>query len=116
MVFRSMVKDDTHFYEPLGLVSEGIKVDFQAGMNSYLYGTRFMSYWRIVTLPRRWSIGSPARREPASTTPESSSVHSAWTDMCFIAGPATNLRTRSNADLPLFSVGERRSAARICWV
>ena len=44
MVFRSMVNDDAHFYEPLGLVSEGIKTDFQADMNSYLYGTRFMSY------------------------------------------------------------------------
>ena len=44
MVFRSMVDDDAHFYEPLGLVSEGIKIDFQAGVNSYLYGTRFMSY------------------------------------------------------------------------
>jgi hypothetical protein len=44
MVFRAMVKDDAHFYDPLGLVSEGIKSDFQVGMNSYLYGTRFMSY------------------------------------------------------------------------
>lgn len=44
MVFRSMVRDGTRFYDPLGLVSEGTKVDFQVEVNSYLYGTRFMSY------------------------------------------------------------------------
>ena len=42
MVWRSMVKDDTPFYDPLGLVSEGTKIDFQQETNSYLYGTRFM--------------------------------------------------------------------------
>ena len=44
MVFRSMVRDSTRFYDPLGLEAEGTKVDFQVGANSYLYGTRFMSY------------------------------------------------------------------------
>lgn len=44
MVFRSMVRDDARFYDPLGLVAEGLKVDFQVGVNAYLYGTRFMSY------------------------------------------------------------------------
>ncbi len=44
MVFRSMVRDGSHFYSPLGLVSEGTKIDFQVEVNSYLYGTRFMSY------------------------------------------------------------------------
>lgn len=44
MVFRSMVRDGAHFYDPLGLASEGVKVDFQVGVNAYLYGTRFMSY------------------------------------------------------------------------
>ena len=29
MVFRSMVRDNAHFYDPLGLVSEGTKIDFQ---------------------------------------------------------------------------------------
>jgi hypothetical protein len=42
MVFRSMVKDGARFYDPLGLVSEGTKIDFQLQINSYLYGTRFM--------------------------------------------------------------------------
>ncbi len=44
MVFRSMVRDGSRFYTPLGLVSEGTKIDFQVEVNSYLYGTRFMSY------------------------------------------------------------------------
>ena len=44
MVFRSMVADGTRFYDPLGLVSEGIKIDFQITVNSYLYGARFMTY------------------------------------------------------------------------
>ena len=44
MVFRSMVRDGTPFYDPLGLVSEGTKVDFQLQINSYLYGTRFMTW------------------------------------------------------------------------
>ncbi|RKZ14248.1 hypothetical protein DRQ53_11955 [bacterium] len=44
MVFRSMVRDGTSFYDPLSLVSEGTKANFQVEMNSYLYGTRFMSW------------------------------------------------------------------------
>jgi hypothetical protein len=44
MVFRAMVRDSAHFYDPLGLESEGVRVDFQVGANSYLYGTRFMDY------------------------------------------------------------------------
>ncbi|MFP6802402.1 MAG: hypothetical protein VCA12_04585 [Pseudomonadales bacterium] len=44
MVFRSMVRDDAHFYSNLGIVSEGIGIDFQVGINAYLYGTRFISY------------------------------------------------------------------------
>jgi hypothetical protein len=50
MVFRSMVRDGADFYDPLGLVSEGTKVDFQVEVNSYLYGTRFMTW-----LARRYS-------------------------------------------------------------
>ncbi len=48
MVFRSMVHDGSHFYDPLGLEAEGTKSDFQVGVNAYLYGTRFTSYlaWR----------------------------------------------------------------------
>jgi hypothetical protein len=44
MVFRSMVRDSSYFYTLIGLESEGTAIDFQVGVNSYLYGTRFMSY------------------------------------------------------------------------
>ena len=44
MVFRSKVLDDAHFYDIVGLESEGTTIDFQIGVNSYLYGTRFVSY------------------------------------------------------------------------
>ena len=53
MVFRSMVRDDAHFYSALGLVSEGTKIDFQAGVNAYLYGTRFMNYLALEHSPEK---------------------------------------------------------------
>ena len=53
MVFRSMVRDDARFYDPLGLVSEGMQVDFQVGVNAYLYGTRFMSYMAYIHSPEK---------------------------------------------------------------
>ena len=52
MVFRSMVRDDAHFYTALGLVAEGTSVDFQVGVNAYLYGTRFMSYLALEYSPQ----------------------------------------------------------------
>ena len=62
MVFRAMVKDGAPFYDPLGLVSKGTDVDFQVEINSYLYGTRFMTW-----LARKYSpdklIEWTARRE-----------------------------------------------------
>lgn len=51
MVFRAMVRDDAHFYSNLGIVSEGVGVDFQTGINAYLYGTRFISYMALVYSP-----------------------------------------------------------------
>jgi hypothetical protein len=44
MVFRTMIRDGSYIYHPVGLESEGTTVDFQVGANSYLYGTRFFSY------------------------------------------------------------------------
>jgi len=44
MVFRSKVMDSTRIYDMIGLESEGTTIDFQVGANSYLYGTRFISY------------------------------------------------------------------------
>jgi hypothetical protein len=53
MVFRAMVRDDAHFYSPLGLEAEGTSVDFQVGVNAYLYGTRFMSYLALTRSPEK---------------------------------------------------------------
>ena len=44
MIFRTMVRDSNYFYDFVGLESEGTTIDFQIGANSYLYGTRFVSY------------------------------------------------------------------------
>jgi hypothetical protein len=51
MVFRSKVRDGVQFYDPLGLVAEGTRVDFQVGANAYLYGTRFINYLAYTFSP-----------------------------------------------------------------
>ncbi len=48
MVFRTMVRDSTDFFDVVGLESEGTTTDFQIGQISYLYGTRFMSFLAYV--------------------------------------------------------------------
>ena len=66
MVFRSMVRDGARFYDPLGLVSEGTRIDFQVGVNAYLYGTRFMSYLALEHGPGKliewWTRPDGSRR------------------------------------------------------
>ena len=44
MVFRTLHLENGRMYDVVGLESEGTKTDFQVGVNSYLYGTRFMGY------------------------------------------------------------------------
>jgi hypothetical protein len=53
MVFRSMVRDGSRFYDPLGLESEGTKTDFQVGALAYLYGARFMTYMAYQRSPEQ---------------------------------------------------------------
>ncbi|MEO7478938.1 MAG: hypothetical protein ABIT64_06885, partial [Lysobacteraceae bacterium] len=53
MVFRAMVRDHARFYDPAGLAAEGTKVDFQVGVNNYLYGTRFISYLGLKYSPEQ---------------------------------------------------------------
>jgi hypothetical protein len=48
MVFRTLVRDSIRMYDVVGLESEGTTIDFQVGINSYLYGTRFVSYLALV--------------------------------------------------------------------
>ena len=53
MVFRAMVRDNAHFYDPLGLIARGTLVDFQIGANAYLYGTRFFTYLAYTHSPQK---------------------------------------------------------------
>jgi len=53
MVFRAMVRDGAHFYDPLGLASRGQQVDFQVVVNAYLYGTRFVTWLAYVYSPEK---------------------------------------------------------------
>lgn len=53
MVFRSMVRDDAHFYGPLGLLSQGTEIDFRGMANAYLYGTRFFNYLAYAYTPEQ---------------------------------------------------------------
>jgi len=53
MVFRAMVRDNARFYDPLGLVSYGTRIDFQVGVNAYLYGTRFFTWLAYAHSPQK---------------------------------------------------------------
>ena len=53
MVWRAMVRDNARFYDPLGLVSEGTRIDFQVEVNSYLYGTRFLTWLAYRRSPEK---------------------------------------------------------------
>jgi hypothetical protein len=53
MVFRAMVRDGAHFYDPLGLESRGVRADFQVGVNAYLYGTRFITWLAYAYDPEK---------------------------------------------------------------
>ncbi len=64
MVFRAKVRDNARFYTPLGLESEGSSVDFQVGVNEYLYGTRFFSYLALTRSPEK--VIQWLRRDPGS--------------------------------------------------
>jgi len=70
MVFRTMVRDSSFFYNVIGLETEGTAIDFQVGVNSYLYGTRFVSYlaykYGIPKLKDFYSRNDTSRRFYAS--------------------------------------------------
>lgn len=70
MVFRTMVRDSSFFYNVIGLETEGTTIDFQVGVNSYLYGTRFVSYlahqYGIEKLKEFYSRTDSSRRFYAS--------------------------------------------------
>ncbi len=64
MVFRAMVRDGSQFFDPLGLVSRGTRVDFQYGANHYLYGTRFFTWLAYVYSPAK--VVAWLKRDPGS--------------------------------------------------
>jgi len=64
MVFRAMVRDNAQFFDPLGLVSRGTRIDFQVGANAYLYGTRFMTFLAHEFGPEK--VIAWMRRDPGS--------------------------------------------------
>jgi hypothetical protein len=64
MVFRAMVRDGAHFYDPLGLESRGTRVDFQVGANAYIFGTRFFTYLAYQYSPDK--VIQWLRRDPDS--------------------------------------------------
>ena len=64
MVFRAKVRDNATFYSPLGLEAEGTAIDFQVGVNDYLYGTRFFSYLALTYGPEK--VIAWLRRDPGS--------------------------------------------------
>lgn len=53
MVFRTRVADHAEIYDLVGLASAATKLDFQVGVNAYLYGTRFMSYLALTYGPEK---------------------------------------------------------------
>jgi hypothetical protein len=44
MYFRSLVHENSPIHSVVGLETEGTAMDFQVGANSYLYGSRFITY------------------------------------------------------------------------
>ncbi len=52
MVFRSMVRDGAHFYDPLGSCPRARRSTSRSQINSYLYGTRFMTWLAHALLAR----------------------------------------------------------------
>ena len=86
MVFRAMVKDGAHFYDPLGLVAKGTEVTFETGAEAYLYGTRFMNYLALTYGPTRlasWlALGADSERYYADdfTRLYGLSISKAWQD------------------------------------
>jgi hypothetical protein len=53
MVFRTKVADDAQIYDLVGLASAATKLDFQVGVNAYLYGARFMSFLALTYGPEK---------------------------------------------------------------
>src|SRR5215472_14278507 len=86
MVWRAMVRDHARFFSPLGLEAEGDQIDFQVGVNDYLYGTRFFSYLALTRSPEKvieWLKRGPdssAYYETQFRRVFGESLNDAWSD------------------------------------
>jgi hypothetical protein len=84
MRFRTMVRDGEYIYDVVGLESEGTTVDFEVGGNSYMYGTRFMSYLATAYSPQHlidWTSRTSGSRRYFSADFRKvfgSSLHEEW--------------------------------------
>jgi len=86
MVWRAKIRDNDTIYSPLGLESEGTAVDFQVGVNAYLYGTRFVSFLALTYGPDKvvqWlrrDEGSKAYYSAAFKQVFGKKLEAAWND------------------------------------
>lgn len=86
MAFRAMVLDNKPIFDLVALEAAGTKIDFLVGVNSYLYGTRFMSYLALTYGPEKviaWvkrTDGSAAYFAGQFRQVFGRSVHEAWAD------------------------------------
>jgi hypothetical protein len=67
MVWRTAVAENAPLYDLVGLESAAGKVNFQVGVNAYLYGTRFVSYVANTYGPEKvvaW-VSSVDHRKPS---------------------------------------------------
>lgn len=84
MVFRALVRDQSRIYDLVGLDVEGTTIDFQVGVNSYLYGARFITWLAVEQGPLKvmdWARsgeGSKANYAAQFRRVFGTSLHSAW--------------------------------------
>ncbi len=86
MVFRTKVRDDDSMFDMVGLESEGTAIDFRTGSNSYLYGTRFLSYLAYTFGPEKvieWISRAPGSKgylNSAFSDAFDLPINTAWSD------------------------------------
>jgi hypothetical protein len=86
MRFRTMVRDNRRIYDAVGLESEGTTTDFEVGSNSYMYGTRFMSYLAVTYSPQHiidWASRSNGSKRYFSADFKKvfgTSLHTEWSN------------------------------------
>ena len=115
MMFRTMVRDSAFYYNVIGLETEGTTVDFQVGVNSYLYGTRFVSYlalnYGIDKLKEFYARSDTSRRFYASQFRHvySMRIQDAWNQWI---GWEHNFQKSNIAEISKFPVSKYRQIGK----